>query len=194
MEDLGKELRYLEIFKGLRVDGIILMHEKTTPAIRGFLKTLDLPLVLSSVKPPDLKYPLVNIDDEAATRDAVAYLVGLGHRRIALIGGDRSEISSGLLRFEGYRRALEESGIPFDEGIVRFGISRCRRYRLMGELLERRPWPDAALALSDDMAAGALNKLFDEGLMVPGGHLRHGGFDDSSLATMTRRRSRPSSP
>jgi LacI family transcriptional regulator len=186
MEDLGKELRYLEVFRGLRVDGIILMHEKTTQAIGGFLETLDIPVVLSSVKPPDMKFPSVNIDDETATRDAVAYLVGLGHRRIALIGGDRSEISSGLRRFEGYRRALEEAGLPFDETIVKFGDFKIPAgYRLMGELLESKPYPDAVLALSDDMAVGALNRLFDEGLKVPG-DISVMGFDDSTLATMTR--------
>ena len=186
MEDLDKELRYLKVFKGLRVDGLILMHERTTPQIRRFLKSLGFPVVLSSVNPPELDYPSINIDDEAATADAVAYLAGLGHRRIALIGGNLSEKSSGLNRYQGYIHGLERAGLILDKSIVRFGnFKMSDGYRLMGELMESGPLPDAVLALSDDMAAGALLKLADAGIAVPS-KISVMGFDDSVVASMMR--------
>ncbi len=186
MEDLKKELRYLEIFKSLRVDGIILMHEATTQAIARFITSIGIPVVLSSIKPEGLHFPLVNIDEEAAAREATAYLADCGHRRIGLIGGELNDSSSSLLRYRGYSKALAEKGLPFDESIVRFGNYKMPDgYRLMGELLAAVERPTAVFCLSDDMAAGAMNRLADEGLHVPG-DISVMGFDDSAIASMVR--------
>ena len=60
-------------------------------------------------------------------------------------------------------------------------------YRLMQELLECDLHPTAVFAVSDDMAAGALNCIIDHGLKVPD-DFSIIGFDDSSLATSVRPR------
>jgi LacI family transcriptional regulator len=185
-EDPEKELRYLRLFKGMRVAGIILMHEPTTVAIRRYAAEIGIPLVVSSARPAGLREPSVNIDDEAAAFDAASYLAGLGHRRIALIGGDSDRLRTARMRYDGYLRALAGSGIAADPGLVKVGDFKTQDgYRLMGELLRAEPRPSAVFALSDDMAAGAMNRVTDEGLRVPG-DISIMGFDDSALASMTR--------
>jgi LacI family transcriptional regulator len=185
-EDSEKELSYLKLFKGLRVAGIIVMHEPTTPAVRRFVAAIGIPVVISSARPAGLRDVSVNIDDEAAAFDATAYLAGLGHRRIALIGGDAERLQTARMRRDGYERALEAARIPADPALVKVGDFKTQDgYRLMGELLEVEARPTAVFALSDDMAAGAMNRALDAGLRVPE-ELSVMGFDDSALASVTR--------
>ncbi|MBN9619834.1 MAG: helix-turn-helix domain-containing protein, partial [Actinobacteria bacterium] len=64
------------------------------------------------------------IDDVAAARTAVDHLVGLGRRRIALIGGDTDDpmaFTPPLHRRDGYRDALREAGLPIDPRLERLG-------------------------------------------------------------------------
>ena len=186
-ENSEKELRYLKLFKGLRVAGIIVMHEPTTPAMRRFVATIGIPLVVSSARPSGLLDVSVNIDDEAAAYDATSYLAGLGHRRIALIGGNAERLQTARMRYDGYERALKEARIAVDPAFVKVGDFKTQDgYRLMGELLAaKRKRPTAVFALSDDMAAGAMNRALDEGLRVPE-DVSIMGFDDSALASITR--------
>ncbi len=185
-EDPEKELRYLKLFKGMRVAGIIVMHEPTTAAIRRYAASIGIPLVVSSARPAGLSEPSVNIDDETAAYDAASYLAGLGHRAIALIGGDCERLTTARMRYDGYRRALAEKGIEADPALVKVGDFKTQDgYMLMGELLRTSPRPSAVFALSDDMAAGAMNRVMDEGLRVPE-DISIMGFDDSALASMTR--------
>ena len=106
IEDTDKELKYLQVFKQMRVDGIIIMHEKISDEIRELIKKLDIPFLFSSVKPADHKFVSVIIDDYAAAYDATRYLIGLGHERIGFIGGDMRDVTSGQNRYIGYRNAL----------------------------------------------------------------------------------------
>jgi len=59
-------------------------------------------------------------DDIGAVCDATKYLLSLGHRKIGFVGAPR-DLSTGKARIEGYRLALEEAGISFDEKLVQVG-------------------------------------------------------------------------
>ena len=60
---------------------------------------------------------IVAVDNFKAAYDAVQYLIGAGHRRIALASG-REELYFYRERFRGYCRALEDAGIPLDDALV----------------------------------------------------------------------------
>ena len=187
-ENLDKELRYLNVFKEMRVDGIILMHEGSNEAIQSFLKNLTIPVVLSSVTIKNSRFAMVNIDDTLAAYDAVSYLADLGHERIALIGGDLKDWGTGQNRYQGYQEALRDRSLPLRKEYIKFGNCKIQDgYRLMQELLECDPHPTAIFAVSDDMATGALNCIIDHGLKVPD-DFSVVGFDDSALATSVRPR------
>ena len=98
------------------------MHEKMNDEIREFVGKLDLPVIFSSVHPQaDQQFISVIIDDYNAACDATRYLIGLGHERIAFIGGDMRDVTSGQNRYLGYRTALEETGIAINDDYIRFG-------------------------------------------------------------------------
>ena len=105
--------------------------------------------------------------DTDACRAAVAYLVEHGHRRTAFLGhcadeGAREE------RFEGYRRALDERGIPINEWLNRGrGNSREEAYRNTAALLQLDERPTAIFAASDLAAISAIWAIRDAGLEVP---------------------------
>lgn len=105
--------------------------------------------------------------DVEACREAVAYLLDRGHRRIAFLGhcadqGARQE------RFEGYRRGLAERGITVDERLNRgSGNSREQAYRDTAALLLLEARPEAIFAASDLAAISAIWAVRDAGLRVP---------------------------
>lgn len=188
IEDTDKELKYLQVFKQMRVDGIIIMHEKLSEEIRELIQNLDIPLLFSSVKPADQQFVSVIIDDYAAAYEATRYLIGLEHSRIGFIGGDMRDVTSGQNRYAGYCNALTDSGIPIKEEYIRFGDYKTQSgYDLMKEILACEINPTAIFAVSDDMAVGAMNCLHDHGLKVPD-DLSVIGFDGSQLTEQVRPR------
>jgi LacI family transcriptional regulator len=185
-EDLNKEVKYLNIFNEMRVDGIILMHDRVNESIKEFLNKTNIPLVQASSKINGFNFPSVNINDYKAAYDATNYLIKLGHRNIALIGGNMGDISAGLNRYQGYKQALEDNMILVKESYIKYGNYKVQDgYRLMEELLSADIRPTAVFASSDDMAIGAMNCIIDNGLKVPE-DISIIGFDDSNLASVVR--------
>jgi DNA-binding LacI/PurR family transcriptional regulator len=123
----------------------------------------------------------VAIDNVAAARDATAHLVALGRRRIAAIG-DQRHVPAGRtahLRLDGYRRALAEAGLPYDEALVlpADDYHRTNGAEMMARLLAMDSPPDAVLCFADLIALGALRTALSAGMRVPE-ELAIVGFDD----------------
>jgi LacI family transcriptional regulator len=125
----------------------------------------------------------IDIDNELGAYEATKYLIGLGHSRIAHIAGppDRSGSDD---RFNGYRRALSDSGIKFDQRLVAQGLFTLQSgTTAAGELLgrfERDMYPTAVFCASDSMALGAMTAFTDQGLTVPD-DISVAGFDDAQI-------------
>lgn len=125
--------------------------------------------------------PAVAMDDIQATEAMIDHLVALGHRRIAIIKGDQTHLSSEE-RMTGYRRALDRHGISLDPALVDEGVYSFESGLLAGRrLLAGRTRPTAIFASNDDMAAGVLMAAHEQGLSVPG-QLSVAGFDDSMIS------------
>lgn len=185
VEDTGKVVKYLNVFQEMRVDGIILMHEKLNEDIGLFLEKTEIPLVVHADL--GLNLSTVMIDDFQAGYDATAYLIREGHRRIAMIAGDMRDLCAGRNRYEGYLAACKDHGIEADESINRFGDYKLASgYRLMDELLTEAGGSfTSVFAASDDMAVGAINCIQDHKLNVPG-DISVIGFDGSQIADVVR--------
>lgn len=111
--------------------------------------------------------PIVRTDEKQIGLDAILHLVSLGHQRIGTIVGDhRRHVSQ--LRLQGYRVALERSGIAYDEMLVeeaQWDVDNA--YQATHRLLDRSPAPTAVFAQNDIMAIGVLAAVHDRGLSVP---------------------------
>jgi LacI family transcriptional regulator len=113
--DLGSRDRHLRLLKFLKrgtVAGLILVGVDVTPEIATELEALYSPVVL--IGSAYEGFDSYRWDDAEGARVAVKHLIEHGHRRIGMI---RSISTSPLQdqRISGYRRALEEAGIPYDE-------------------------------------------------------------------------------
>ncbi len=141
----------------------------------------DTPLVLLGERIFDGPADHVAIDNVAAARDATAHLLALGRRRIAAIG-DQRHVPSGRtahLRLDGYRQALAEAGLPFDERLVVAADYYHRDYgaTATARLLTLPEPPDAVLCFSDLLALGAMRTLLAGGREIPR-DVALVGFDD----------------
>jgi LacI family transcriptional regulator len=125
--------------------------------------------------------PAVLIDNEQAAFDMTQHLLGLGHRRIGFIVGDRSYAASGQ-RLAGHVRALSAAGVDVDLDYVRQGqFDFASGQSGADALLDLAEPPTAIAASSDDLAAGVLAAAHRRGIAVPG-ELSVTGFDDAPLA------------
>jgi LacI family transcriptional regulator len=124
----------------------------------------------------------VRIDDYAAALAMTRHIIELGHRRIGYIKGG-SEHWSAEWRLSGYRDALSEAGLDFDQSLVVDGDYSYRSgLRAADRLLSLKPAPTAIFASNDDMAAATVATAHRYSIGVPRG-LTVCGFDDTFLAT-----------
>lgn len=122
----------------------------------------------------------VVVDNVRAAREMTGHLAGLGRRRIAAIGAQRNpEGASARLRLLGYREALAEAGIDFDNALVAPARAwhRADGAAAMRSLLESGARPDAVFCFNDTLALGALRALAEAGVRVPA-DVAVAGFDD----------------
>jgi DNA-binding LacI/PurR family transcriptional regulator len=180
---LERELRFLNILRQQRVDGLVLNPTMVTAEDlkRQLGARVAVVLIGSQIDDPD--FDLVMVDNIRGGADAVQHLIDLGHRRIGLVCGPRST-SSGLQRYQGYRQALEKNNLPYKEALVAEGsFSYEGGYSCMQRILSQQPLPTAVFATSDVMALGAKNASEDFGLSIPT-DLSLIGFDDIPRVSM----------
>jgi LacI family transcriptional regulator len=127
--------------------------------------------------------PAVRIDEFKAAYEMTAHLIGLGHRRIAFVKG-KPDHAAALTRFDGYRKALQEAGIPVTEEFCAQGFFTYKSGLEAGErLLNLKTRPTAIFAANDEMAAGVLAASRRLNLRIPN-DLSLSGFDDSVVSQM----------
>jgi DNA-binding LacI/PurR family transcriptional regulator len=123
----------------------------------------------------------VRVDSVAAAREVTSHLIGLGHRRIAVLGssGDGFDSATARARTLGWQQALEAAGLPADPALrwscgawsTESGAASVRRRITVDGA------PDAVFCFTDSLALGALHALWSAGLRVPD-DVAVAGFDD----------------
>ena len=113
------------------------------------------------------KYPVVSLDNYAASRSLAHHLVSYGHRKFAVIVGQVvSQIHKD--RLSGLRSVLAEEEIVFDENmIVGESYSIENGIEGMRQLLEKTQRPTAVICFNDDIAIGAMHEIHRQGLKIP---------------------------
>ena len=161
------------------VDGAIVVSHHTSDTFLDRIARA-VPVVYGGRPPRERERDYyVDVDNVAGARDATAYLVDRGHRRIGTITGPPT-MPAGIDRLEGYREALAAAGLaggPVADGdfTAEGGAAAMQRILEGGEAF------DALFVASDLMARGALAMLGRAGLRVPE-DVAIVGFDDSPVA------------
>lgn len=176
---VGWERRYLSRLSGTLVDGAVLVTPTVVDVRYGA------PVVAVDPHTGSSSFPTVDADNLRGARLATEHLLGLGHRRIAMLTG-RADLESAKQREQVYREALAAAGVPFVESLVRVGgydadLSTCAAH----ELLTGPDRPTAVFAANDVSAIATIKVALSLGLRVPE-DLSVVGFDnipESALCT-----------
>lgn len=138
------------------------------------------PLVLLGERIFSASCDHVMMQNVAGARAATEHLLARGRRRIAVVGAHENEvIGTAALRLRGYREALLDQGIPYDDDLVAYmGMwHRANGAAAMRELLEQGVEFDAVFGFNDTLAQGAMRVLQEAGRQVPE-DVAVIGFDD----------------
>src|SRR5712691_333855 len=116
--DLERERGYLEDMLAFQVEGVLIapVGDRSRPHLR-LLTRNNVPFVLIDRSIAGFEADLVQGDSVAGARRLVEHLIGLGHRRIAMIT-ETSDVSTARDRLQGYRDALAGAGIGFNPELV----------------------------------------------------------------------------
>ncbi|MEK8130311.1 LacI family DNA-binding transcriptional regulator [Paenibacillus filicis] len=183
--DGSRTLKYLQVLREKQVDGIIYTSEVLKPEYYEVIQAMKIPVVLVASESPYASVPYVKVNDWQASYDAVTYLIGKGHRRIAMISGTEKDPIAGRPRVQGYLKALADHGIPFDSKyLVHGNFLFDGGYRGMEEILQKAPEVTAVFAASDETALGVLSAAAKHGVKVPQ-DLSLVGYDNVKLAQMS---------
>ena len=142
---------------------------------------VDYPLVLVGERIFTDRFDHIATENVEGAKRATQYLLQTGCRRIAVLGTHPGEgIGSAALRLRGYREALEEAGVEYDERLeAPAGFwHRNRGVEAMNALLDSGVTPDGVVALNDMLASGAMHAIQMRGLRVPD-DIAVIGFDNS---------------
>jgi DNA-binding LacI/PurR family transcriptional regulator len=174
------ETAALEKLLQLRTDGLILAGA-VVPAevVRAATRSAAVVLVSSGLRVSGVD--TVGTDDVRGAGLAVEHLVGLGHRRIALIDGGAG--AGAAERRRGYKLAMRQLGLDAEVRVAPGDFTEEGGYRGARRLLERGPRPSAMCCGNDLAAVGALNALEETGLQVPG-DVSLVGYDNTTLAAL----------
>ncbi|MFC1409628.1 LacI family DNA-binding transcriptional regulator [Streptacidiphilus sp. N1-12] len=176
--------RFAAYLSGHRVDGVMLVSVHSEDPLVDLLERTGLPAVLGGRRSELESLSYVNPDNTGGAWAAVRHLAGLGRGRIATVTGPL-DMEGARSRLDGYRKGLDEAGLPFREDLVGKGdFSEESGARAMRDLLQRRPDLDAVFIASDLMALGAMRVLREQGRRIPQ-DVALVGFDDSPLARHT---------
>lgn len=177
VEPEHQEQAYHELVRAKRIDGIVFSGPRLDDVALVNLEKEGFPTVLMGQLPGSNFYS-VDVDNRQAARQAVEYLIGLGHRRIACITNAPLSYSASSDRLLGYRDALEQAGIPYDDALVRAGDFEPESgYIQMNSLLSSGISFTAGFVASDAVLIGANGSLREQGLRIPE-DVSLIGFDD----------------
>ena len=166
--DLEKEKEYLRVLKEKMVDGVLYMTCALEEDTVELIDELDLKTVLVETKDKEGKLPSVIIDNVAAEYDATKYIIEKGSKNIAFIGMKTNSNNAGVKRFEGYKNALDEANLQFNEDLVYLDCLKVKTgYAGVLNILKKDTNIDGIVCASDEIAMGAINALRDNGIRVP---------------------------
>jgi len=166
-----------------QIDGLIWMSPQPQDSQLRFAAAGGLPVIAMLARRVPNGVGYVVCDNIAASRDIVHHLVGLGHKRIAFLGS--TDTSDYLDRAAGYREGLAAAGIPHNPelestaGYLQWSSESVET--VIADWLRMSDRPTAIVAISDGLAAQAIETIRRSGLRVPE-DIAVTGFDDIPAA------------
>lgn len=181
--DYQKEEEAINLLLAKRVDGLLITPvQDRNDDIKNLIEA-NIPFVIVGRDFKNIEVDAVYNDEVKGGFLATKYLIKKGHKRIALINGFLHK-SPARGRLEGYKKALKEYGIPFDDSLVSVGdIDVKDGYERTKQLLEKGLNFTAIFAYNDMMAFGAMRAIKEKGLRIPE-DIGLVGYDDIPFSSL----------
>ena len=162
-----EEAAAIDMLQHGRADGVIMtLNNETDPRTRQRLIDLRIPSVLLDRDIP-LEIDAVLTDHAAGLLQAAHYLIGLGHRRIALLTASE-EIRPGRERVRGFVEAFARNGLPVPRDLIRArSLSVDFGLRETTVLMQQAAPPTAIIAAGNRILVGVLKAVQQRGLRIP---------------------------
>jgi len=159
-----------------KADGVVLNRIRLYDWRIQYLTAQKVPIVCLERSMDSFEFFGVEVDSYNKFLELTKYLIGLGHHRIAYIGGD-AELKIEFDRFSGYQAGLASAGIPIDLALLERGdLTSEGGYHAADRLLNHKDHPTAIMCINDPTAIGAMHAAHDLGLFV-GNDVAISGFD-----------------
>ncbi|MFH0839512.1 MAG: substrate-binding domain-containing protein [Candidatus Omnitrophota bacterium] len=166
-----------------RLGGVLFADIDGNRKIINMVRKNKIPYIIMNNIFDDNETNYAGIDNKVSAKEAVQYLIDLGHKKIATITGN-PKTQSAIMRLEGYKDALRDNKIQENpEYIVNGAYNREKAQEAMVKLINEKPRPTAIFAASDLMAFGAIMMALKEDVKVPE-EISIMGFDNSPLAAL----------
>ncbi|OPY84683.1 MAG: HTH-type transcriptional repressor CytR [Smithella sp. PtaU1.Bin162] len=169
MLSINEKKSYVDLFLRRMVDGILVIGNRLDDELlpdlakKGVVAVV-IPGLLEGAK---IDIPSVNSENYQSVYRAVAYLLDLGHRKIAFILGMMNSKYS-VERFQAYQAAFRDHGLSYDPRyIVESDFSKTDGFRMMGRLLDLQDRPSCVICINDSVTPGALKQINGRGLKIP---------------------------
>ncbi|GEL10774.1 LacI family transcriptional regulator [Flavobacterium glycines] len=176
-QDEKKEKLYLDILQSENIDGLIVapIHGKDK-GVENLVKK-NIPVVCIDRGLTDVDVDVVKVNNEQGAFSAISHLLSIGHKRIAFISGN-FKIPTYIERLSGYKKALSEYGVAFDESLV---FARDTDYKsgfeIANKILELDNRPTAIFSGNNLLTLGALEAIHAKSIKIPE-DISIVGFDD----------------
>jgi LacI family transcriptional regulator len=181
-DDPEREATYLRVLREGQVDGLLIASSQMADGTIDELRADAFPFVLLNRAAHGVDDLAVLVDNHAAAVEAVAYLAGLGHRRVGHVAGPQNT-TTGAERCDGYRAAVLEYGLADEPGLLveAEAFSEEAGSRALQAMLAGSARPTAIFGANDLIAIGMLQRLREIGVRVPQ-DISIVGFNDIPLA------------
>jgi DNA-binding LacI/PurR family transcriptional regulator len=168
----AKEQALLEYFEKSGFDAVIAVPNI---ACADIYQRLKIPVIFFDNWIKELEIPSVISDDFGGAFSLTEYLISMGHRRIAHIGG--GDDLTAKQRLAGWRKAMEKHKIEVDESLIMLNsYSRDWGYYAAREMPKDNP-PTVLFCANDTLAAGAIRYLHEKNIQCS-----VTGFGDTEIA------------
>ena len=169
-ESYETEKKQLQLLLEKNVDGILISLSDRTVNYKHVSAIIDdgIPVVLYDKISKLLNCSKVIIDDRKAAYNATKYLIDTGCSHVSHIRGPLKPQTT-IDRFMGYKNALKDHGLPFNEALVfeTKDLTFEDGYAIAEDIINSKEKIDGIFAFTDLLATGALVRLKEKGVRIP---------------------------